>query len=93
MQFSVRLTPRGGRDAVEGWGADAAGRAFLKVRVSTAPTEGEANASLVALLARVAGVARSRVRIVSGQAARLKRVEIDGLTAAEAAAAFGLPPG
>ncbi|HEX7761874.1 MAG TPA: DUF167 family protein [Caulobacteraceae bacterium] len=92
MHISVRLTPRGGRDAVDGWGVDAAGRAFLKARVSAAPTDGEANAALVVLIARVAGVAKSKVRIVGGQTARLKNVEIEGLAATEAEAAFGLPP-
>ncbi len=93
MRLSVRLTPRGGRDAVEGWARDAAGRAHLKVRVSAAPTEGEANAALEALIAKAAGRPRSAVRVVAGQTARLKQLEIDGLTAPEAAAIFGEPPG
>ena len=90
--ISVRLTPRGGRDGVDGWSVDAAGRAWLKVRVSAAPTDGEANAALVALMAKLAGVARSKVQIVSGHAARLKQLQIDGLTAEDAAALFGAPP-
>jgi len=88
----VRLTPRGGRDALEGWGADAAGQAFLKARVRAAPTEGEANAALEALVARAAGRPRSAVRVVAGHTARLKTLEIDGLEAAEALAIFGAPP-
>ena len=31
--LAVRLTPRGGRDAVEGWACDPEGRPYLKVRV------------------------------------------------------------
>ena len=39
-KIAVRLTPRGGRDAIEGWATDAAGRAYLKVRVSAPPGGG-----------------------------------------------------
>ncbi|HRD45560.1 MAG TPA: DUF167 domain-containing protein, partial [Caulobacter sp.] len=34
MRLAVRLTPRGGRDAVEGWAIGADGRPFLKARVA-----------------------------------------------------------
>jgi uncharacterized protein YggU (UPF0235/DUF167 family) len=78
--LAVRLTPRGGRDAIDGWAADADGRPYLKVRVSAPPVEGEANAALTAFLAKRLGVSRSAVRVASGATARLKRLEIDGLT-------------
>lgn len=91
MRISVRLTPRGGRDALEGWARDDAGRAYLKARVRAAPTEGEANAALEALIAKAAGRPRSAVRVVSGQTARLKHVEIDGLDEADGARIFGTP--
>lgn len=91
MRISVRLTPRGGRDALEGWARDDAGRAYLKARVRAAPTEGEANAALEALIAKAAGRPRSAVRVVSGQTARLKQVEIDGLDEADGARIFGTP--
>jgi uncharacterized protein YggU (UPF0235/DUF167 family) len=91
LRLAVRLTPRGGRDAIEGWSRDAAGRAFLKVRVATAPTEGQANAALVRLIAKAAGVPPSRVRIAGGETARLKQIEIEGLEPAGLAAAFGQP--
>jgi len=77
--LAVRLTPRGGRDAIDGWAADADGRPYLKVRVSAPPVEGEANAALVALLAKRLSAPRSAVRVVSGATARLKRIEVEGL--------------
>jgi uncharacterized protein YggU (UPF0235/DUF167 family) len=55
----------------------------LKARVAAPPVEGEANAALVRLLAKALGVPRSAVRIASGDTARIKLLEIDGLDEAE----------
>jgi uncharacterized protein (TIGR00251 family) len=77
----VRLTPRGGRDAIEGIECRADGRSVLRVRVRAAPFEGEANTALCRLLARELGVAPGRVTLVAGETARLKRVRIAGDTA------------
>jgi uncharacterized protein len=60
----------------------------LKIRVRAAPTGGEANASLRQLLADRLGVAASRIDVVAGASARIKRVRIVGNTAA-LTAAFG----
>jgi uncharacterized protein (TIGR00251 family) len=83
-RIAVRLTPRGGRDAVEGWGEDEAGRPLLKARVSAPPVEGEANAALIKLIAKALGVPRSAVRIVSGEGARVKILAVEGIDEAEA---------
>jgi uncharacterized protein YggU (UPF0235/DUF167 family) len=53
MRLAVRLTPRGGRDAVEGWATGADGRSFLKARVAAPPVEGEANAGQTGRLKQV----------------------------------------
>lgn len=88
----VRLTPRGGRDAADGWAHDADGRPYLKVRVSSPPVEGAANAALIAFLAKALKIPRSAVRVVSGDTARVKRLELDGVEAADIARVFGAPP-
>ena len=88
----VRLTPRGGRDGADGWAADADGRPYLKVRVASAPVEGEANAALIAFLAKRLGVSRSAVRLAAGATARLKRLEIDGVDEAHVVRTFGPQP-
>ena len=74
----VRLTPRGGRDAIEGVTRRADGRVVLKARVRAAPSDGEANAALCRLLAGAAGVAPRQAALVSGATAREKRVKISG---------------
>ncbi len=92
MQIAVRVTPRGGRDGVDGWIRDDAGRLLLKVRVAAAAADGQANAAVIAFLAKALGRPKSALTLVSGQTARVKRVEVEGLTAADLARAFGAPP-
>jgi uncharacterized protein YggU (UPF0235/DUF167 family) len=89
MRFAVRVTPRGGRDAVEGWVADGAGRPLLKVRVAAAAADGAANAAVVAVLAKALGVPRSAVRIAQGETARVKQIEAEGVGPEDLARAFG----
>ena len=45
----VRLTPKGGRDAIDGIEELADGQCVLKARVRAAPSEGEANDALILL--------------------------------------------
>ena len=76
--LTVRLTPKGGRDSIDGIEATADGRSALKVRVRAAPSEGEANDALTRLIAKAVGVAPRAVNLISGHTARLKRLKIDG---------------
>ena len=92
MQFAVRVTPRGGRDAIDGWTRDDAGRAVLKVRVAAAAADGAANAAVLALIAKTLGVPKSALRLVAGQTARLKRIAVEGLGPAELEQRLSKPP-
>lgn len=92
MRLAVRVTPRGGRDAIEGWTTDADGRPLLKLRVAAAASDGQANAAMIALVAEALGVPKSAVRLVRGETARVKRLEVEGADAAGLARAFGAPP-
>lgn len=76
--LAVRLTPRAGRDAIDGIGRLSDGRAVALLRVRALPAEGEANTALIALLARRLRVPKSAVTISSGHGARLKQVRIAG---------------
>jgi uncharacterized protein (TIGR00251 family) len=91
LRLAVRLTPRGGREAVDGWAHDETGRPYLKVRVAAPPVDGAANAALVALVAKRLKRPARAVRIVSGETARLKQLEIEGVSAADLVRAFGPP--
>jgi len=55
----------------------------LRVRVTAAPTEGQANAAVIALLAKTLGVSKSRLEIIRGYSSRDKVVSVDRLTEQE----------
>ncbi len=78
LLIDVRLTPRGGRDAIEGAAALSDGRPVVRARVRAAPEDGRANAALETLVAEAFAVARSQVSVVQGQTARLKTVAVRG---------------
>lgn len=78
IRLSIKLTPNGGRDAIDGIETDAEGHAFLKARVSAVPEDGKANKALIALLSKKLRVPKSSVSFVSGETARKKILRIDG---------------
>ncbi len=78
LLLTVRLTPKGGRDALDGIAQLADGRAVLKARVRAAASEGEANSALVQLIARTLAVPPTSVSLIAGETARIKRLKIAG---------------
>jgi uncharacterized protein len=86
LVVTVRLTPKGGRDSIDGIVQLSDGSTVLKARVTAAPTEGEANHALVRLLARNLHVAPRDVTLVGGATSRIKRMLIKGDPSAVAAA-------
>jgi uncharacterized protein YggU (UPF0235/DUF167 family) len=78
IDLFVRLTPRGGADAVEGVERTADGRSHVKARVRAAPDKGAANAALETLIARWLSVPGGSVAVVAGGTARLKTVRVSG---------------
>jgi uncharacterized protein (TIGR00251 family) len=83
--IDVRVIPRASKAGVGGTRDGA-----LLVRLNAPPVEGAANDELVDVIAKSLGVPRRSVTIVSGERARMKKVRVDGLSAADAARALGL---
>lgn len=78
VALSLRLTPRCGRDAIDGVEVLCDERPVLIARVRAAPADGEANAVLIRLVAKSLGVPRRDVAVVAGATGRLKRLLISG---------------
>jgi uncharacterized protein len=83
---TVRLTPKAGRDSIDGIVHLSDGRTVMKARVSAAPTEGEANDALTRLLAQTLRIAPRNITLIGGTASRIKRMLIKGDVAAVVAA-------
>jgi uncharacterized protein YggU (UPF0235/DUF167 family) len=78
LNVAVRLTPRAGREALEGVTRLDDGTEALKAAVRAAPEDGAANAALIRLVAKSAGIAPSRVRLERGATSRRKTLLIEG---------------
>jgi uncharacterized protein YggU (UPF0235/DUF167 family) len=85
-RITVRLTPHGGRDAIDGWRDDT-----LLARVSTVPADGAANTSLIRLLAKKLRIAPSTITLVSGAQSPVKTIEIAELPLDEIRSRLGAP--
>jgi len=78
ISVALRVTPRAGRDDIDGIETLSDGRSVVKLRVRAIADGGEANRAVVALLAKVLRVPKAKVRLISGATSRLKQVAIDG---------------
>lgn len=73
-RVTVRVHPRAKRSALAGRFGDA-----WKLDLAAPPVDGKANDECVRFFSELAGVPRSRVRIVTGATSRMKVMEIDGV--------------
>jgi len=84
LRLRARVTPRAGRDRIDGVAELPDGPA-LRIAVSAPPEDGKANAAVCKLVAKLLGTAKSNVSVVAGATARLKQIEVRGDGAALAA--------
>ncbi len=75
VTLSVHVVPRSARNEL----VDIHGGA-LRIRLRAPPSEGAANAALVAFLAQTLGLAQLQVEILSGTSSRHKLVAISGVS-------------
>ena len=76
--IDVLVKPRASRNTIDGFRGG-----VLVVRLNSPPVEGAANRALVKLLAGKTGVAKGRVRILSGEKSRTKILQFEGITIEE----------
>jgi uncharacterized protein len=80
--FAVRINPRAKRTQFAGVIKDGS-NAIFKIAVAAPPTDGRANAELIAWLASVLRVPRSAINLASGEHSRNKLVRVQGRTLAD----------
>jgi len=78
LTLHIRLTPKGGRNAIDGVETLSDGKSVLKARVSAVPEDGKANIALIKLIAETFACPVSTIAIVSGATARIKTLRIKG---------------
>lgn len=76
-RIEVRVSPRASQNRIL---RDESG---IRVYVTAAPTDGEANEAVQALLAKQLKISKSSVQLARGETARNKIFDIDGLTVDE----------
>lgn len=76
--LKVHLQPRAHKEKIVGLHGDA-----LKVTITAAPIEGQANDACIAFFARALKIPKAKVAIVSGLGSRDKRVRLTGVTRAQ----------
>jgi len=80
-ELRVRVVPRAARSRIQVLEGD-----VVKVWLTAAPTDGQANEQLIVVLAEALGIRRSQVSIRSGHSHRSKQIELFGVDAEEALA-------
>ncbi len=83
----VKVIPNAARNAIEGLQ-----NGVLRVRITAIPDKGKANEALLTYFAKTLGIARSRITVLSGHTARLKRVAIEGFSREEVEAKLLVNP-
>lgn len=78
-QLKVKVVPKSSQRRVE-----ALEDGSLKIWVTQAPTDGQANSALIKLLADVLDLAPSKVQIIKGETSRSKTIRVDGIGLEEA---------
>ncbi len=87
VELAVLVQPRASRTRIVG-----EHDGLLKIQLAAPPVDGEANAALLEFLARLLGLPRKQVSLLSGDASRRKRVALQGIDAAAVEAVMTREP-
>lgn len=74
QRIEIRVIPRSSRNEIIG---PLQQNESYKVKLTTAPVDGEANKKLIAFLSNEWGITKSKLRIIKGEKGRTKLIEID----------------
>jgi uncharacterized protein (TIGR00251 family) len=76
VRLQVYIQPRACKSEIAGMHDD-----VIKIRIAAPAIENAANLALIDFIAQHLGIAKRRVRLVSGATSRRKLLEIDGISA------------
>jgi uncharacterized protein len=77
--LNVHVQPRASRTAISGWTEEG-----LRIRLTSPPVDGAANRLCTEFLAKIFGVPKSSVKVVTGEKSRKKVVRVEGMSVPEA---------
>lgn len=85
MRLAVKVKPRSSPQGVMGVHDDQ-----LVVRITAPAVDGKANSALVAFFAKLLGIKKTKVLLVSGEKSRTKVLELSGISLDEARTKLGI---
>ena len=85
VYMRIHVQPRASKNEVAGIHGDS-----LKLRLTSPPVEGAANALLLKFVSKMLGVSKSAIRIISGEKSRQKTLKVEGLSSPEVMQLLGL---
>ena len=83
VRVEVYIQPRAAKSELAGMHGDS-----IKIRIAAPPVDNAANQALIEFMAERLGIAKRRVRVVSGATSRKKVLEIDDVSAERITAAL-----
>lgn len=75
MILEVKITPNASKNEILRWEENR-----LVIKIQGIPEKGKVNENLISFLARTLGIAKAQIKIVAGQASRLKKLKIQGIS-------------
>ncbi|KAF0117126.1 MAG: hypothetical protein FD163_449 [Hyphomonadaceae bacterium] len=80
LLLRIRATPNANKDEILGTQIRDDGLCYLNLKVRANPNENAANVAIIALLAKVFGIAKSHLEIASGHKSRVKIILVKSST-------------
>jgi len=77
--LAVRITPRASRNEIH----EILDDGTVKIRITAAPVDGQANQALIEFLSSILEIQKSKLEIVAGQTGRDKIIAVENLSAKE----------
>ena len=75
MILKIKVTPQSSKNEVLRWEEN-----YLVVKIQGPPEKGKVNENLIHFFAKILGIGRSRIEIISGKTSRLKKLNIQDMS-------------